>query len=183
MKHFVVALVLATVVTGCGGSAGPMPAGAPAPSGNASVSGLWNGTNTLTSVSGLGCVTRPAIMPYGLTLRQNGDSLIALVQPTGSDVPNANSYRGTIATTSLTLNGPDKDEPESVRYGNWRTCASGDTPDVVFFSGTISARLTGDTVTGTVVETYKFYLAGTNNVIGTAIVNAQFTATKLAPLP
>jgi hypothetical protein len=181
MKHFIVGVLLSLGLVGCGNSSV-----GPAPVGDTGVGGAWSGTNTLTSVSGFDCINRPSVMNYDFTIRQNPrnlSSVCGVAQSTGSTVGGGNSYVGTVNGASVSLRGPDTANPDSVRDGSWASCANGLKPDVVFLSGSINASVNGDTATGTITETYRFYKTETNTVVGTATVTSRFATTRLLALP
>jgi hypothetical protein len=162
----VLLVAVLVVVSGCGGTpATPSAVSSPNASATATVGPpIWTGPRTLTDVSGGECVGPVfaakvgSASAYDLRLTQNGSSLTAVAtdRKTGLTV----NYTGTIEGTSMSLaQSPGFSwSPGTFQYEDF-ACGDGQVRDLLLGGSTITATLSGNTVTGTVVEPFDVYVA------------------------
>jgi hypothetical protein len=167
-----VAIVMAAVACGDGKSTT-----APTPT-IVNVAGLWTATLRMTSVSGGECVGPSwgylvgQQDTYTLQVTQNGSALTARATSTSEGV--STDFSGTAGTNTISLNATVS--PDAWIYG--ATCTSGEKRDVQMTAGTINGTINGNTGSGTYVETYNVFLAGTRNAVGVLTFTGSFTMTR-----
>lgn len=172
-------LVLVAVVTclaACGGSSSTAPT---APT-IAQVGGVWEGRETITSVSTTECAGQ-ALAAAGvvgssaagsLQITQTGSALTAV--ETGTSSGGTTNYTGTAGASSIVLNFTTCN---LCAIANLR-CLSGVLRDVVPQADSINATVTGNSMSGTEATTYNVFVAGTSVNAGVLTVNGSFAATK-----
>lgn len=172
MTRVLTAFVLGMCVSACGGSdTSPSPQ-------VAQVSGVWNVTSTITSVTGGDCLAAAFQTIVGsvgrgtMQVSQSGSSLTATF--TSSADGSSNSYQGTAGASSIALNETSCSACNIIGA----TCSTGVRRDFKLQTGGISATVTGNTATGTGAETYNIFVAGTTTTAGLLIINSSFRATK-----
>ena len=158
------------VMSGCGGAptapsaisppVNPNAPSAPSPANRT----VWAGSRTLTSVTGGECVGPVfaakigSASAYDLAVTQNGSSLTAVAtdRKTGFTV----KYTGTLegASMSLTLSPGFSWSPGTFPYEDF-ACGDGQVRDVWLGGSTITATVSGNTISGTVVEPYDVMVA------------------------
>jgi hypothetical protein len=153
MKRLLLAFACAVLVAAlaCGGTSSPS---APSTPTIVNVAGVWNGTTRLTAATGGECV--------GVLYQAN----LGATQRVTAQVSQA-------GTSSMTLNWA------SCQVGVFRLqCSNGAYRDVNLVGDTISATVTGNTMTGTDGSSYNVFVAGTNIGVGMLTLNGTFSATR-----
>lgn len=160
-------IVLLVLVSGCGGApttAPTAPSAVASPTPPAANPTVWSGSRTLTSVTGGECVGPVfaakvgSASAYDLRVTQNGNSLTAVAtnRRTGFTV----NYTGTLEgpSMSLTLSPGFSWSPGTFPYEGF-ACEDGQVRDVWLGGSIITGTVSGNTVTGTVVEPFDIMVA------------------------
>lgn len=158
------------VMSGCGGAptapsaisppVNPNAPSAPSPANRT----VWAGSRTLTSVTGGECVgplfvaSIGSASRYDLAVTQNGGSLTAVAtdRQTGLTV----KYTGTMEGTSMSLTESNgfSWSPGAFPYEDF-ACGDGQVRDVWLGHSTITVIVSGNTATGTVIESFDVMVA------------------------
>jgi hypothetical protein len=138
------------------------------------VAGTWNGTLTLTTVSGGECVgvVYNEFVGYSdqaaITFTQSGNSLATVFAGC--------SYAGTAGSSSFTLNSTACDIP--VEKGLPCQPEVGGARDMSVLGQAISGTVIGNDMSMTMTETDNILFAGTNSSAGTMTLTFTFRAKR-----
>ncbi len=164
-------LLIATLVvmSGCGGaptapsaisSLTPTAPSAPPPANQT----VWAGSRTLTAVTGGECVgplfaaSTGSVSAYDLSVTRDGSSVTAVAtdRKTGFTV----KYTGTMEGTSMSLTESNgfSWSPGAFPYEDF-ACGDGQVRDVWLGHSTITVIVSGNTATGTVIESFDVMVA------------------------
>lgn len=158
----------------CGGDKTPT---APTPPPIVQMGGLWNYSVRPTSITGGECVGAAAQALIGLTasgtmsITQTGTALTATATDGSTGITCA--YTGTASSSSAVFNGTRCDD-DAIRL----RCPSGVQRDVSRVANSLDAQVSGTIASGTSVETFNVYIAGTGTNVGVMTTRSAFNATK-----
>jgi hypothetical protein len=146
----------------------------------AQIGGVWRGTARTNSVTGGECFasTFTALIGGSSTvtaaITQAGAQLTSV---TITDQASGGScqYSGTVGQSAIQL--------------TWQSCtasnvigarcpSSGLARDIKMQSSSVSATVSGTTITGTEADLYNVFVANTSTPVGTLSINSSFTVTK-----
>jgi len=158
-------IVVLVVVSGCGGTpATPSVISSPTPIVSAVPTPVnvtaWAGPRTLTGVTGGECVGQvlaasiESASPYDLRVTEDGSSLTAVAtdRKTGFTV----NYAGTAQGPPISLHVSGLYSPGSFPFRNY-PCGGGQVRYLELNTSMITATISGDTMTGSIVD--EFYVA------------------------
>jgi len=170
-----VGLLAATLaVVSCGSDTPTSTTASPSPF-VAQVSGVWAGTQTLTSTEGGHCI--PVLLQTGvveslsLAVQQNEGELTARMSSAGTGL--ACNYAGSATLNSLVLDSSDCDKQLLVVQ-----CQDGHVRDLKLVGSTITANVRGGVASGTVAYTYNVFVTGKNDGAGSLLARYNYTATR-----
>jgi len=169
-----VTILVFAVVLASGACTGSSPA---APS-VAQLGGVWNGTATLSSVSGGECVGAAiqaavgSTIGYTVAITQTGSSMSATVTSKSSGA--SCSYTGTAGSNSFSFNATSCQAANA--YG--LQCSSGAMRDALLVADAFSGTVAGNTANGTEAETYNVVVSGTSSGVASLTLNSNFTMTR-----
>ena len=161
--------VLVMGLAGCSGKDGPLAASSPS---LGPLTGNWQGQMTRTSFTGSGCgaASIPSIDRGGWLITQlNGTTDV--LSPLGH-------YNGTANGSSFVLQGGASSITGFRVICDAPAGTQGASREVRFAGGTLTATVDGNSMTGTTVDTWNEYAAGTQTLMTTMVAKYSFSITK-----
>lgn len=176
-------LVFVSVLVGCGGENSVTMPSTPAV---AQVGGLWTGTVTQTSATGTECAalfqsSNGASDRYTVQITQNGSKLTATsrvfdaaLKPEASQTSGVScSYTGTADGSTIALTGT------SCTSSGYQVICNGLARDAVRVAFSVTATVSGNTMSGTTGASYNIFPRGTTaNSLGIIVLNDSFTLVR-----
>jgi hypothetical protein len=157
------------------------------------MTGRWDGTETITSTTGGECLDTVfqssigGVTPFILVVSQLGSALsVNWGYPPGiSRDPGPDcAWTGTTDSNKVSLNAISINCTTNVlqRTGARVRCPGNPAllRDLQIVAGAATGTVSGNTATGTKVDTYNVLVSGTQTVVGTLIVNSNFSMTCAA---
>jgi hypothetical protein len=169
-KRVLVGGLLSMLAAACGSDSPTAPS-------IAQVSGVWTGRVTQSSAIGGECVGlylatfNGASEAFTASITQTGSSLTATASSQGGT---SCAYTGTAGEDSVALNAT------TCQISILQIqCANGAQRDIQRISQSVTGRVNGNTMTGTVGESWNVYVrGGTTNSLGILVVNNTFTLNR-----
>jgi len=175
MKRFGLVLALLVVASSCGDSAPSTPTPT-----FAQVAGVWRGPARMNTVTGGECFASVFATLVGSTstvtaaITQAGAQLTS-VTITDQTSGNVCQYSGSVGQSAIQL--------------TWQSCTasniigarcpgSGVARDIRLQTSSVSATVSGTTITGTEADLYNVFVANTSSPVGTLNTNSSFTLTR-----
>jgi hypothetical protein len=165
--------VLALAAAGCGSSSDATTA----PS-VAQVAGVWRGTTRVSTVSGGECFASSMQLFVGSTrtasaaVTQTGSSLSVTI--TDPDRGFSCVYTGTSGASAIQLTATSCAGFDSTRA----PCGTGALRDLRLQTSSITATVSGTSMTGTEVDTSVVNVSGTTTPVGTLTITSDFVVAK-----
>ena len=167
-------LILFSACSSGGGDGG----GGPTAPSEANIGGLWNGTTTLQSAGGCGCVGSFYNSLSGLQdnfttqVNQNGPSFTA--RATSNSTGLWCDYSGTVSSNSWSMNATQC----NVTFIAGFTCANGNRRDLTLVSLSANGTVSGNTMTGNAVETWNCFNSNTGAGAGVLTIRSTDQQTR-----
>jgi hypothetical protein len=108
---------------------------------------------------------------FTLDVTQSGSALTAISTAPVSGLPT--NYSGTAGSGTISL---DASSPDAWVYAF--SCPDGRQRDVELLSDTINMAVSDNTGTGTTVQTYNVFVAGTKRGVGTMTMSSSFSVVR-----
>jgi hypothetical protein len=171
-------VVVVALATACGGGSSGNPV-TPTPQPTVvNVAGLWTGSSTLTNVTGGECTGATyvglvgTISPGTMQVTQTGNAVTAVYTSTSTGI--YTDYSGTAGSSSVSLNWTYSSAGILTGFH----CMNGQVRDLKLVTDTITANVSGNSVSGTAAETWDVYVTGTQTSVGVLLLNTTFTMTR-----
>jgi hypothetical protein len=167
-------LLLVMLTPGCGGGV----AGPSSPP-TVQAAGVWRGALRVTSGSGEPCVgaafqsAAGVSFDYTLSVQQTGEQLTATSASPATGI--ICQLTGTAGTSSIVLNLTTCSNASPPRFFN---CAGNVFRDARPSALTVTANISGNSLSGSYAETYDVFDSGTTTNLGTATQNAQLALNR-----
>lgn len=142
----------------------------------AQVAGLWSGTITQTGATGGECLALFQLGNGGtagitLAITQNGTALTGTATSSGSG--GTCTFNGTAGSTNLSLN------VTSCQPAGYSVTCNGQLRDVYLAARSVTATISGNTLTGSAGDTWNVFARGTTtNGLGIVTVTNSLTLTR-----